>query len=334
MINTKVILLNERFNSLENVQSNLLTLNNNKLVASISATEARELSTDDKTLYSNWMNCNLLDSHILEYDFHPEDEGTGNVRFLVKTAHVEYTKKQKRDNHGQLLEKYLRINVIDINVIFFEANNRIYAIICANDNHEKKVIDLVSSANIDNVNTTYEISANEFYWLFYRYSVGLSELNASLTISNITSFKGNIFDEHHVIEGNSDETSELIVTKAFVSTGNDFTKMKINLNSYGSNIVFLVDNISNLSIDAESTIILTEYPPEIVIPLYIVSIIIPIIHLNYIEDDFTEDAQVKQEFSKRVGLDVITKIIEYNNVELSDLMLLFETPQEEMVNFI
>lgn len=327
MINTKVFLMNN-ITSLEEVESNILTLSNEKIVPGLTDTELRTLRNEDKKFFSSWTRLNSIDTSILELDFHNEfKELPGDIKFLVRNAHIEYSKRKKRDSLGCLLSKELRLNIIDIPVIFFENDGNVYAIICTNDKHVRKVIDLIRDTNINLDSDYYNITPNEFYWLFYRYSNELNELHEKVSINNITSFKGNIFDEHHVIEGNSDDTSNLIVTKAFVCTGNDFTKMKIDLGAFGFNIVFLIDNNSNLNIDADSTIFLTEYPSEIVLPLYIIALVVPMIHKFYNEDNFTDDCSIKDEFSKRIGIDVIKKVIEYNQIDIQDLEVLFRETQ-------
>lgn len=330
MINTKVFLMNN-INTLEEIETNILTKSTEKFVTGLSNIEEKSLRNEDKKFFSSWTTLNSIDTNILKLDFHQNHkELPGDIKFLVRNAHIEYSKRTKRDGRDCLLPKELRLNIIDIPVIFFENDGSVYTIICTNDKHIKKVIDLIKDININLDSDYYNITSNEFYWLFYRYSNELNSLHEKVSINNITSFKGNIFDEHHVIEGNSDDTSNLVVTKAFVCTGNDFTKMKINLATFGFNIVFLIDSSSNLNIDADSTIFLTEYPAEIVLPLYIIALLVPMIHKFYNEDNFTDDCSIKGEFSKRIGLDVIKKVIEYNQINEHELEECFRDLQSDV----
>lgn len=162
------------------------------------------------------------------------------------------------------------------------------------------------------------INVNQFLWLFYRYSTNNKMLDDNLEIANISSFTGNIFNAEHIIQGVSDVTSTLIVTKAFVSCGHPFTKMKVTMNIHGYGLVFLIDEYSNLNIEAES-IFLTQQDILITLPLYIVAILIPLIQQLYMEDDFEDNSLVQREFRKRIGKDVINEIMEYNNISTNDL---------------
>lgn len=322
-IHARVIKLNTEFTSLEDLQDTILLNTNDKEVTGITDVERNTYEESYITLYSNWQNREGIEAGIQTIDFHEnsgeiEEICDGNVRFLVKTAYVEYPKHKKRNGENVLLDKSTRTNIIKIDVIFFESAERIYAIICTIPNHENKVLNLIKNENISLENDDYIINANEFLWLFYRYSTNNSMLDDNLEIVNITSFTGNIFNEQHVIQGNSNLASTLIVTKAFVSCGHPFTKMKIEMSILGYQLVFFIDENSNLNIDADSNF-LTQQDTLIMLPLYIVSVLIPLIHRLYLEDNFEDNLLIQEEFSKRIGLDVINEIMEHNNIQANEL---------------
>lgn len=319
-IHTRVIKLDVRYTSLEELYETILINTNNRRVTGLSEIEIRDIEESEITLYSNWEDRDGIETGIQEINFHENTEAIGeaNVRFLVKTAYIEYAKHKKRDRNDVLLAKENRTNSIKIDVVFFENENKVYAIICTIPNHENKVLNLIKPENISQENADYKINANEFLWLFYRYSTDCRMLDDNLRISNITSFTGNIFNEEHVIQGNSDVASTLIVTKAFVSCGHPFTKMKVGMDINGYGLVFLVDEHSNLNIDADS-VFLTQQDTLITLPLYIVAIVIPLIHQLYSDDDFEDNSLVQEEFSKRIGKDVINEIMRHNNILISDL---------------
>lgn len=321
-IHTRVIKLNEDFTTLDDLHGTILLNNNNKLVAKLTTEERSRYPKPDITLYSTWEERPGIESDIQEINFYqnvvpPVETGAGNIRFLVKRASVEYTKHTTRIN-GVLLGKNLRTNHIDIDVIFFETNNEVYVIICTIPNHENKVLDLINKDNISLENHDYIINPNEFLWLFYRYSTDNKMLNEFLKITNITSFTGNISNEQHVIKGDSDVTSTLIVTKAFVSTGHPFTKMEVEMQIHGYGLVFLIDKNSNLTISPSSTF-LTQQDVLITLPLYIVSILLPLIQFLYTEDGFENDVHVQEEFKRLIGKDVISEIMAHNSIDKNDL---------------
>lgn len=325
ILHSKVIKLTEEWNTLEVVVNNLITRNNNRIVPSLTPHERENISDEEKTLYSTWLINDSIGSPILESDFHSEaddvlERSTANIRFLVRSASVEYSRHKKRDNNGVLLPKEVRVGIENINVIFFERNNSVFIIICTIPNHYNKVKQLIGEANLDEENSDYQITSNEFLWLFYKYSTHQNNLSESLQISNITSFTGNIFDENHVITGASDVTSSLVVTKAFVSCGYPFTKMRVSMHSRGYMLNFLIDENSNLSIDTESEF-LHQQDVTIMMPLYIISIIIPMIHEFYNIENFERNI-VREDFLKRIGIDVITEIITSNNISIEELNLL------------
>ena len=53
----------------------------------------------------------------------------------------------------------------------------------------------------------------------FKFTQNKGSLADGLKLMNISGFIGNIGDEQNIFKGTSDQTSELIITKAFISNG-------------------------------------------------------------------------------------------------------------------
>lgn len=323
-IMAQLLRLNEKFNSLDVVKEKLLPLTHIKSVNSLSVEELNDLPEDDRVYISKWLT---NDHHLAEIRSYSPTESCSNsteseIRYMVGRAYIEYRRNKQRDSMGNLLPKTDRINLVEIDVIFFERDSGIDAIICTPDNHINKVKALISDENICKGYSKNNINSDEFYWLYYRYSTKKKVLNNDISLINITSFTGNIFDEHHTIYGKSDNTTDLIVTKAFVCSGsNPFTNMKISI-AFGLTLIdFLVNRESDIRIDVESNIPqeLADMDKEIALPLYLLSYLLPKIRELYINDAFTDDLNIKIDFSKMLGLEVIKAIMTHNDINAEEL---------------
>ncbi|MBC1273906.1 hypothetical protein HCA68_01155 [Listeria booriae] len=317
--------LTEKFKSLESVAEQLLPMVDRKSLPHLSIEELNDLPEDDRVYISRWLTNRQQPTGINSYTpIESCNDVTSEVRYMLGRAYIEYRKNKQRDLNGTLLPKADRINIVEIDVIFFERDSGIDVIICTPDNHINKVKALISDDNISKKNANKTITSDEFYWLYYRYSIDSKVLNDDITLINITSFTGNIFDEHHTISGTSDSTTDLIVTKSFVCSGsNPFTNMKISIAIGFIVIDFLVNRKSDIRVDVESGIPpeLMEVSKKIALPLYLLSYLLPKLRELYENDAFTDDLKIKVDFSKMLGLEVINAIMSHNNISVEELLL-------------
>lgn len=93
-------------------------------------------------------------------------------------------------------------------------------------------------------------------------------------------------------------------------------------------MVFLIDSSSSISIDCKETIEHTILNPyfekfgkEIYAMLYIYCFLIHKLKKIYKEDSKQFLTSNKQKFSRRIGLEVIKSIMEYNNIKIEDLKM-------------
>jgi len=316
----KLLKLNNDFSSLKDVNRILFTSDGYTEEMKISEKEKVGMSFEERNFFFKWINYDEFDGREQSIML-PNIEDTKNNRkisYLVKTAKCEYTKRKRRDDNGELLPKEYRLNLAFVKVIFIVIESSVYSIICENyDYNVVRAINLIGQNNIEN-NKNVSISPEMFNWLFYKYLRKNGVLSNDLKLDNITGFKGNIIDEHDVFEGESDQTADLIITKAFISNGYPVRNMKIVITSDEGQLFFLLDEFSNVKIGRKSYInlLFNNENDDITIPIYLYSFIIPKLSYIYerISDKFNKNDKFK--FSFEVGKDVIESIAHNNDMNL------------------
>ena len=178
--------------------------------------QAETLSDDDKNFYYIWEDSSELNEIELTEANEESDENIG--QFMFATANIEYTKKRKKNSKGQFLPKAERVNYTQVMTYFFCMNDSVYIIICtSNEFHVERVKKLIGTNYIAKHDHTYDIQPDLFNWLFFKFTQNKGSLADGLKLMNISGFIGNIGDEQNIFKGTSDQTSELIITKAFIS---------------------------------------------------------------------------------------------------------------------
>lgn len=282
--------------------------------------EKLKMPFNEKNFIYRWIDNDKFDG-LKQYIELPQIEDTSKTRkidYLVKTAECEYTKRKHRDDNGRLLPKKDRLNIAYVKVIFIVIDLNVYSIICENNDYNVlRTMKLIGHNNIE-ANNDVIISPGMFDWLFYKKLKFEGELSDNLKLDNITGFKGNIVDEHDIFEGSSDQTVDLIITKAFISNGYPVRNMKIIITSDEGQLFFLLDEHSNVRIGRDSyiNILFNNQEDSITIPIYLYSFIIPEISYLYgcVSDKFNKND--KSIFSYEVGKDVIESISRKNNMNL------------------
>ncbi|OOG28527.1 hypothetical protein BZK37_01020 [Enterococcus casseliflavus] len=202
-------------------------------------------------------------------------------------------------------------------------------IFSSNETHIDRVQKLIGANLIKNVDKSYQIEPDFFNWLFYRYSLFNGELSEEFKVNNISGFIGNSVDEHNIFKSSSDQTSELIITKAFISNGEILKNVTVKITSTEGEFVFSIDDNSNISLFLnQSMMYFNSSNPELVIPVYLYSIMIPFTKEIYKEISKEFIDKDKKHFSVKIGLEVIQSIIDNNNIELSDINDLYLKSEE------
>lgn len=316
-INIKLFLL-DRYKSLKEVEEKILIKMYKEplLIAKKDREQASTMTEQEKTFYYNWTEVKKEKITFVE-----TESETIAKEILEAHAELEYPKLRKKDSQGMILPKKDRVQDTSIKVIFFEMEGSIYLLIfTSNEAHTDRVQKLIGQNLIKEVDEKYQIESDLFNWLFYRYSVFKGELSNELIVKNISGFTGNSIDEHNVFKSSSDQTSDLIVTKAFISNGEMLKNVTTRINNTEGEFVFSIDQNSNVSLFVrQSFIYFNSGDLDTTLPVYLYNVLIPAIKEIYIEHSKEFLGIEKKQFSVKIGLEVIQSIMKKNNIELEDI---------------
>lgn len=287
------------------------------------------MSEEEKYYKYTWQAISEIDSINL-----PCADGSksfNDIRFQVATAKIEYPKRQKKGLDGKFLPKLDRLNLIEVEVLFFENGNKVYCLILSSNYYSvMRTKKLIGNDILDKVGEPYHIDSEVFNWLFYLFTEKSGIVSDWIQIENIDGFIGNVTDDANIFTGTSKQTSELIVTKAFISNGGLLRKISIRLKTEEVDVVYTIDENSNVLIDCRLSIILSLFEnlkKERFLLLYLYGYLI--VELNRLY-------QIKQSefitmnnplYSKKIGLEVIESIIKNNKIEISEVEKIFDATE-------
>lgn len=298
-------------NSLDDVKKNILKRHfaDPLLITKRDKELIKTLSDTEKNFYFTWGDVSEPNELKLQ-----KKDGSGNeneicVEYLIATANIEYPRKRKRDSLGNILPKVQRVNYTQIVNFFFSYNNSVHLILCSsNYAHQERVKKLVGISYIATSDDEYKIPSDLFNWLFFQFIEKKGSLKDGLNLMNINGFMGNIADEHNIFKGTSDQTSELIITKAFISNGEILRTITARLRDEDIDIVFKIDDKSNTQIyvgQSEKLKILEAENSEVFFIIYLYSYLIPKLKYLYNKASRQFLTNGKKQFSEKIGLEVI-----------------------------
>lgn len=321
-------------NSLDDVKINILKRSfiDPLLITKRDAELISSLSDDEKNFYFTWGEISEPNELKLQTTDDNEEKKEICVEYLIATANIEYPKRRKRDSNGSILPKAQRVNYTQIVTYFLSFNNSVHLIICSsNYAHQERVRKLVGTSFIANSDKEYEIPSDLFNWLFFQYIENNGSLGDGLNLMNISGFIGNTADEHNIFKGISDQTSELIITKAFISNGEILRTITARLRNEDIDIVFAIDYESNTQIyvnQSEKLKLLEAEDNDTFFIIYLYSHLIPKLKSLYNEASEQFLSNEKKQFSEKIGLEVIKSIINKNSLSLEDVSRLFNSPSD------
>lgn len=327
-INTQLFKLISDFNTIESVTSRILSKSHiDTLRTSLVDKETLDrLPESEKSFISKWGTNNPVIEEIEVSDVSNDTEpgAMKTHRYIVVDAIVEYSQRTKTDSSGKLLPKIERTNIDHVKTIFFEFENEIYMIIYTsyypNINRIKKI---VGDDSLESRASKYSIDSDMFTWLFFKFSVFDGVLDEKLKLQNIAGFMGNITDEHNVFKGESEQTSELIITKAFISNGEQIRDLIIRIEDEVVDATVRINDCSSLNLNTKQSSILGFFIGEekkYFIPLYTYVYLIPKLqHLYKLDSEEFLKNDMKN-FSAKIGEDVIISIIQKNNLDFDSIL--------------
>ncbi|HHA0518256.1 TPA: hypothetical protein ACOE19_000914 [Staphylococcus aureus] len=279
-----------------------------------------KMSDEERNYYHSFVEENELEELSLPFL-------KNNIYLKKVKAKLEYPRKKKLNENGIFLPKSDRLNIAYVDVYFLGLNNRFYTVITtSNKTWVNRIKNLIGSENFI-VNDDLDIDNDIFNWLMYLYEERNGNISEKLKIENISGFVGNIADDTNVFSGNSNQTTELTVTKAFISNGGELKKVGTRIrHDEIIDIIFFIDHKSNISIDCVSSIDLillngvnTQLGKEVYYMLYIYCYLINELKKRYAVESKEFMNTKKRAFSKKIGLEVIKSIMIENGIELNEL---------------
>ena len=312
--------LKTSFTSIEDVQQRILTRDHDEpLTVKNIPSDANQ---DELTFKYEWNNAS--DPSQIKFE-----NANQEFKYLKVTASCEFSTRRVFDptDGKNLLPKSERLNIALIEVLFVEISNEIHVVIFSNEFYGlRRVKILIGENSIEPLTATHNIHSDLFHWLFFKYIKEDYELDGNISIDNINGFTGMVINQDHMFEGNSSQTAELIITKAFITNGHPITSIKVDLQISDASINFYLSEISEgkelgIVVEKRSSItsIMNNEEIEYVVPMYIFFYLIPTVLSLYKADEREFLSTVKTDFSKEIGIEVIKTIMAKNNIIVNEL---------------
>ena len=293
--------------------------------------QVSRMSDSEKYFIYSWVDIGSIEEIVVPKLTMPglnEETSEEIIRFQKVIVNVEYPKRRKKDNDGHFLPKVERVNNVDVELIFFELDNKVYTLInTSNEYNISRVKTLIGEQNISGTSLDYLLETDIFNWLFYVFDEREGVLDEELKLENISGFMGNVSDDANVFTGTSSQTTELIVTKAFISNGGVLKNITLRVRDNNADITCMVNENSKSVIygNISSKLrILDSIEEPIFLLLYLYGFILLKLKALYIleSDQFMNEDNPR--FSKKIGIDVIESIVEKNNIQLHEIEPFFQ----------
>ncbi|EEI20377.1 hypothetical protein G8J22_00574 [Lentilactobacillus hilgardii] len=240
-------------------------------------------------------------------------------------AKIEFPRRVKFGRDGQPLDRKDRINVNHPYIILFRKNEDIYmGIITSYSPDINRVEKLFGEERVEQLGASQYLTDSFFVWIYYHYSKGIKIMD-DLTLNNITGFTGIVSDPSNTFSGDSDNTANLIITKAFVSNKNPLKSLKLDVNSNYLLTLLILTEKRDISIDIHKTTVLLQTnseSEELLAISYVYVYLLPRLLLCYKkEENFKRE---NNDFSREIGIDVINSIVQRNNISLKEVSKLYK----------
>lgn len=341
-IYSSIFQLQTRFTSLEDIKPIFQRIFNRPLAASKKDTEkVQNMSHEESHFFYTWVKENQIeDFEVYDiYSYESEEQSVSKdkekymnkiktLRFQRALCNIEYGKRRKKDSHGNFLPKSERLNNVEISTIFFELSGSIFVIILtANLYHTERVKSLIGMDNLEEHSERYSLNPDMFNWLVYNYSEQNGQIDEETSLKNISGFIGNVLDSENIIRGKSEQTTELIVTKAFISNGGKLTSVTLRVADKNIDLTFAITDSSAIVINSnisEKYVLFSSMDQEMFFVLYVYTyLIIKLKRIYESEADIFKEKE-SPKFSKKIGLEVIRSIVQKNKITMNEVRNVYE----------
>lgn len=241
-------------------------------------------------------------------------------------ASVEYPRNKRTDSDGRIIERDRRVNTNDVTVLFVEDTDKeAYLIVISSYKPDIGRIDyLLDDDSVRELTEDECIPSDFFVWLYYSYSRN-EDVLTGLIMNNIVGFTGIIADDNNKIIGSSNSVSDLLITKAFVSTGYDLKSLRLDLTDTVLTTITALNEDRSLVMDLPNTDLNFDGESEghwfykmVRATSYIYAGLLPALIEQYstIRQEFVDE---NKSFSKEIGIEVVQAIVDHNHIKMEDI---------------
>lgn len=241
-------------------------------------------------------------------------------------ASIEFPRNKRTDNIGNILPREERININDVPIILIkDSKEESFLIIISSYKPDVfRVNKLIGIDDVQGINVSDCIPNEFFVWMYYCYNRHEKILD-DLNLNNIVGFTGIIDDDTNKITGSSNSTSNLLITKAFVSNGYDLKSLIFDLSDSALTTVTAINEDRSLILDLNETELSFDSLSEgsrdqkmVRSIAYIYSSLLPALIKKYDSEKPSFVSQNKN-FSKEIGIEVVQSIIDHNGINKNEL---------------
>lgn len=287
------------------------------------------IAYEEKNFFSKWLRSSNLEtiSFNLIEDGEETDDSSIECHYIKAVASCEFSTRQiKNPTTKELLPKIERLNTAQIDILFVENKNDWYCIAFTSNFYDlKRAKKLIGEIYIEQIPADYQVSSELFDWLFYKYSKEETSLTSDITLDNIAGFTGTVVNDENRFQGRSDQTADLIITKAFIANRHPLTSILISLQMSEGSLEFYLSEISG-GMELQITVLqnssvthtATIQEAENIISIYTLFYVIP----KLIEVHKTEASAFlsnKDSFLSLMGIEVIKTIMAKNDITIEQL---------------
>jgi len=244
-------------------------------------------------------------------------------------ASIEFPRNKRTDENGEVLPRDYRVNTNDVPILLVkDSNDESFLIIISSYGPDIGRIDkLIGESNVFGIGEDECISNDFFVWMYYSYN-NKEMILEDLNLNNIIGFTGIIADDTNKIIGSSDSTSDLLITKAFVSNGYDLNSLRFDLNDSVLKTIVAINEDRSLVLDLTETELNFDslsdgdwFQVMVRSIAYIYSGLLPALIAKYELQEPSFEKQNKN-FSKEIGIEVVQAIVNHNGISKDDIKFL------------
>ncbi|NLR31513.1 hypothetical protein [Levilactobacillus tujiorum] len=288
--------------------------------------QAEKLGHNERVLFYSWVDGSDFNRPETVGFINPENGQIDQINYVKQKIKIEVAKKSRSDKYDafhNIRPRDERVNVLEIDTLFFQTNNSFFVIVFTGiPKMLRRVEKLVKrSLSIDD-NYAIDADAMEFVWLFYASDENNGQLSKYLNLLDIEGFSGKLESTAKTnISSGALSMSKYFILKAFIALQYTFTGVKLELQlvnlqgKSGGILGFSFDNNNSVKVEERATVVslFSSEDNKVLMTLFVYSFILPqLIKIYSAKHSLPDFDQNILEYHNKLGMDVIKMIIEKN----------------------